>query len=391
MKAPKIIAISRAWLRKTIRTNRDVDFSLSGPKLKFSFKQDEPIETRTGIDPNDKSPFYESDAATLFKYYHSYANTPEYMSDVLYVDVLPIRTDGFVGLTLNAIRSEDIIVSIEPSSYRTPEKLLNHTNAAVDLFKRMNKLRYLKDKQEWENNTSLRVNYFDSTGKMSCQKARYFDQVGTNITLDWASGALANGWRTIRIDVERPVNGKLCPLRESNLANTLGVAVILYDKALSPIMRVRSDSLGSIPKCGLHSTASGVHEVDPMQPSGVFDYSILERGMVKEIKHEIGLDEHEYQLLPIVFARELPRGGKPQLFFMALAKVDNQRIRDAMASAEEAHEYVATNSAEANAMLSESQPSSDLFTYEGWACLQFAERFVEANESIFQSFSGKES
>ncbi len=49
MKAPRFVAISRAWLRKTIRNNRDVDVGLGGPKLKLSFKQDEPVETRTGI------------------------------------------------------------------------------------------------------------------------------------------------------------------------------------------------------------------------------------------------------------------------------------------------------------------------------------------------------
>ena len=390
MKAPRFVAISRAWLRKTIRNNRDIDVSLGGPRIKLSFKQDEPVETRTGIDPSDKSPFYESDPTTLFKYYHGYVNTQEHVDNVLYADVIPIRTGTTNGIALNAIRSEDITVAIEASSYRVPEKLRWHADAAVEIFKVMKKLRFLEDKQEWENNTSLRVNSIDTTGRLSCQKARYFDQVGTNITLDWASGVLANGWRTIRIDVERPTDGKLRPLQASNLANTLGVAVMLYDKDLSPIVRVRSESLASIPKRGLHCTASGVHEVDPTQPPGVFDYSLLERGMLKEIKHEIGLDEHEYHLFPIAFARELPRGGKPQLFYMALAKVENQRIRDAMATADEAYEYVSTDSAEATEMLGGPELSSDLFTYEGWACLRFAERFVEANTTILRNLCGRD-
>lgn len=385
MKTPRFVALSRAWLRKTVRSNRDVDVGISGPKLKLSFKPDEPIETREGADAADKRPFYESDATTLFNWYHGYVNTPEYVDNVLYVDVVPLRTAALNGIVSNAIRSEELIVSIEPTSYRIPETLKAHADAAVNLFKRMKKLRYLEGKKEWENNTSLRVISIDSSGVVSCQKARYFDQVGTNITLDWASGVLGNGWRTIRIDPEHPINGKLRSLRESNMANTLGVAAMLYDRDLSPIIRVRTDTLASIPKRGLHCTASGVHEVEPSQPSGRFDFSILARGMIKEIKHEIGLDEHEYSLFPVAFARELPRGGKPQLFFVAVARVSAERIREAMASADEAYEYV-----DSTDTLSAVEISSELFTYEGWACLKFAERFIEANNASLAQLAGQD-
>lgn len=50
-----------------------------------------------------------------------------------------------------------------------------------------------------------------------------------------------------------------------------------------------------------------------------------------------------------------------------------------MASADETHEYVTADNVPAIRMLSEHEFSSELFTYEGWACLRFAERFIEAN------------
>mgnify|MGYP003703575057 FL=1 len=384
MKVSRFVAISRAWLRKTARNSRDMEVGLSGPTLRLNFKQDEPFETRVGSKQTDNRPFYQTDAAALLAWYHGYASTPEFMDNVLYADVIPIRSAGLYALTSDAIATGDIELTIEPSNYRIPEKFKAHAAAAVELFKTMKKLRFIECRQEWENNTSLRVISIEPTGRLKCQKARYFDQVGTNLTIDWASGAFANGWRTIRIDAEHPIDGKLPALRDSNLANTLGVAVMFYDRQLRPIVRTRIDTLASIPHRGLHCTASGVHEVAPNQAPGKFDYALLESGMIKEIEHEIGLLRDEYALYPVAFARELARGGKPQLFFAALAKVDEARIRSAMAAADETYEYLAADDIPAIQALRENEFSSDLFTYEGWACLRFAERFIEANRDAIR-------
>ena len=381
----RFISITRAWLRQTIRKTRELDVSLSGPQIKLSFKGDEPIETRTGINGQSEKPFYESDPDRLFKYYYSYQHTPEHLDNMLYVEVVPLKTEGSNGISLDAIDCKNLVLAIEPSSYRLPEKLRRHGEAAIKLFKETKKLRYLNASQQWENNVSLRIDAIDPSGKISCRKARYFDQVATNLTVDWASGLLSDGWYTIRSGLELPENGKLRPLNKSNLANTLGVAVMLYERDLSPILRIRSASLASIPKRGLHCTASGVHEIDEAHPAGLADFSVLRQGMVKEIKHEIGLDEDEYDLFPVALARELPRCGKPQLFFVAIARVPLQRIREAIASADEAHEFVEDLSSTPLSAYDDSTALSERFTYEGWACLRFAERFIEANQSHLQS------
>lgn len=386
----KFFSVTRAWLRQTFRSAQEVDVSLSGPQFKLKFKIDEPLETRSGFDPLDKRPFYESDSTALYNYYYSYRNTPEYLDNVVYADILPLRIADLNGISLSAVCVEDLKVAIEPSSYRVPEKLSAHSERAIKLFKDMGKIRYFHDISEWENNISLRIDRIEPNGEIWCRKATYFDQVTSNLTLDWASGSLPNGWHTIRSGIERPEEGKLRPLRSSVLANTLGVATVLYNRDLAPIFRVRSDSLASIPKCGLHCTASGVHEVDPSQPPGIFDFSILRSGMVKEIKHEIGLDEHEYHLFPVVFARELPRGGKPQLFFVAIARVEDHRIHQAMASADEGYEYIHNPSATHLPINSDIQTSSSFFTYEGWACLRFAERFIEANQAHLSQLVSQE-
>lgn len=382
----KFLPITRAWLRQTFRNAREVDLSLSGPQIKIKFNVDGPIETRSGFDVFDKRPFYESDPTALYNYYYNYKNTPEHLDNILYAEILPLKSNNVNGISLESVHIDDITLALEPSSYRIPEKLFKHAEQAIKLFKDMGKIRYLMDISEWENNVSLRINSFSQGNRISCRKATYFDQVATNLTLDWASGSLTDGWHTIRGGIERPEDGLLRALKDSVLANTLGVAVSLYNRELSPIFRVRSDSLASIPKCGLHCTASGVHEVDPYQSPGIFDFSLLQSGITKEIKHEIGLDEHEYHLFPVVFARELPRGGKPQLFFVAIAKVTDQRIHKAMESADEGYEYIHNPSASQLPINSNIQTSSSFFTYEGWACLRFAERFIEANQAYLRDF-----
>lgn len=387
MTTPKYVSIARAWLRKTLRNAREIDVSLSGPGFKLNFKADEPIETRSGFDPLDKRPFYESDPTTLFNYYHAYANNPEHLDNILYAEILALRTANLHGIALNAVRTEDLVIAIEPSSYRVPEKLRRHGDAVVQFLKDTGKINFNEEMRQWENNVSLRIDSIEPNGRIACRKARYFDQIATNLTMDWATGLLTDGWHTIRSGLERPENGRLRQLMDSTLANTLGVAVMFYERDLSPILRVRSESLASIQKRGLHCTASGVHEVEESQRPGLFDFSILRQGMLKEIKEEIGLDEHEYCLFPVAFARELPRGGKPQLFFAAVSLVESERIRGAMASAKEAYEFVEDQAVIRLPTDGNTQTFSDLFTYEGWACFRFAERFIEANRDYLESLA----
>jgi hypothetical protein len=390
MNATHMIRMSRAILRKFIRENRSIDLGVTGPRFKVNLKTDEPIETRSGRDITDNSPFYESNPEKLFAYYHGYGTGPECMDNVLYADIIPLKTSTAIGITLNAVHTDSLEVSIEPANYRIPEKLQAHNDLAIELFIEMKKLRWLEDVQSWENNLSLRVNSFDNSGKMSCRFARYFDQVGTNITIDWASGQLPKGGPTIRSSIERPINGRLIPLSDSLLANTLGVAVLLYDQALNPIFRTRSDQLASIPKRGIHCTASGVFDVNESQSFGKFAYALLEGGMVREIKREVGLERNEYLLYPIAFARELPRGGKPQLFFVAIATVDNSRIATAKKSAEEAYEFMDEETESKLAVLRSARKKSELFTYEGWACARFAELFIDANRQHFKAIINKD-
>lgn len=377
----KLISLGRAWLRKTWRNNQSVDVSLSGPKFKIDFnRKDEPIETRAGLSAKGRKPFYESSASPLLGYYFGYQKSTDVARGLLYADIIPLKSGKMHGLSLEALAVDDIRVKIEPVAFRLPSKLRDHQQAALNIFKELKKLNFNPESQEWENDIALRINSIKADGTISCSKARYFDQIATNLTLDWASGELPDGARTIRSGIERPVNGLLPRLEDSVLANTLGIAVMFYNERLEPIVRTRSASLASIEKQALHCTVSGVLEIESGQQPGIFDFSIFTKGAAREIFLEMGLSEGDYALYPVAFARELPRGGKPQLFFAAVSLIPEQELRTKLASAREAHEYVNDDKSLDADMTKYSQSKDDEFTYEGWACLYLAEGFVQANE-----------
>lgn len=386
----QLISLSRAWLRKTKRINQSGSLTFSGPKMEIPFQiKDEPIETRSGFKVKDKSPFYEMDPAKLYGYYFGYQDSMEFAECLLYTDITSLKAAELNAISENSIHVEDINLIIQPVGYTVPNRLQDHSQAAIEFFKKTGKINYDKEKKEWENNTSLRIRSIKKDGMILCEKAKYFTQVATNITLDWATGKLLDGVHTIRSGIERPKKGRLPDLEKSVLANTLGVAVMFFDTKLNPIIRVRSDDLASIQEKGLHCTASGVFEVPDGQEPGCFDFSLLTRGMANEIYREVNLKEHEYILFPVAFARELPRGGKPQLFFAAISLVSHEKLRQAALSAIEAYEYVGEIEPFKLKLDNYSQFREKKFTYEGWACLHYANQFVEANEDAIRRVIGK--
>lgn len=380
----KIISLTRAFIRKFARENQSADFSLSGPKLKIPLNlKGEPIETRVGFNPKDNSPYYESDPKELYQVYYAYSDSVEYHQGILYADVLGFQSQATQPIRKDFLETDELSITVDPLPYKLPRSLAEHGSFAVECFKQAGKIS--KRNGDWENNESLRI--VATTGNLltGC-KASYFDQVATNLTLDWRSKHLPDSTLTIRNSIEKPEGGKLKPLSESNLANTLGVAVMLYNSGLEAFVRLRSDSLASIPKKGLHCSASGVFEMEGGIKPGNYDYSAIEKGIELEIKAEIGLDRSDYDLYPTAFARELPRGGKPQLFFIAITNLSYVEILNRSQVASESWEFVDDSQLVDEENKSGFRSAADInslyeqFTYEGWACLQFAEDFLTVNK-----------
>lgn len=379
-----IVALSRAWLAKFRRSLDKVDITMTGPRVSFPTKfSDEPIETRSGHNDRDKSPFYEMDAKRIWGYYYSHSTTYEYRNGLLYADLVSFFSENFNPITENSVDTAEITVNLLGAPYRSPPSLQAHSAQAISYFQKLGKIRKDPATGDWENNQTIRVSNLVDRKQFVCQPVTYFDQIGTNITLDWASGLLPNNSRTIRSGIERPSQGRLLPLSESLLANNLGTAIMFYDRELKrSLIRVRSDKLGSIAQRGLHCTVSGVLEIEPGVKPGQFGFEIFLYGTHHEIKMETHLNRDQYLLFPVAFARELPRGGKPQLFFVAIALVDDVTFENACQNAVERSEYIPrSDDTFFGVEVDQTMPLSEAFTYEGFACQRLAEDFVTANET----------
>jgi len=349
--------------------------------------------TRKGIDKNDiKTPFVQSATKDLIIFYEQYKNSKEYkFSRSPYAETIPLKqdNDGFHY----GVNVEDFIISTINAQYRPPIFLMKHYNEAINLFKSLNKIRKDKD-NKWENNSCIRISEWNSDTKtITIQPATYFDQVGTNLSIDWASGLIDDdNASTIRNTIESNENGMLPRLKNSILANTLGVAVVLINKETKEVLipiRGSEQAIMSDGKGKFHCSASGVFELDDFPIKGEkLTFDIFMQGMKKEIKEEIGLSTDSYKLIPLAFTRELARGGKPQLFFIAETKLDIKSIKSSMINAINAWEFINENDLPNDSQLKKYlnaplEAPQELFTYEGWMALRIASAYINKEEPPF--------
>jgi hypothetical protein len=365
------------WRKLT--ASAEVSIPLGIGQIKLSPGAKAPLVTRFGYDIKDrKTPFYESRLIPLSDFYFGYKDSVELKYDHVYAELRPIACVGMVPLEGDAIDESTIRIALSPYAYEIPPRLRQHADAAVELFKELGKINAIDDL--WENNRAVSLKSIDATGRIEARMASYFDQVATNLTLDWESRLIDQRMPTIRSGMETSPDGRLPPLASSCLANTLGTAVMFYSKDLQPLLRLRNATMAAIPSNKLHCTASGVMELPPGTLPGEHGFGIFRWGMEQEIADELGLTPDQYDLYPVAIARELPRGGKPQLFWAAVAKVDDDVIRTAAADCPECGEFIQ----DADNVLFHGQPDVSRhyvgeFTYEGLACYDYCNRFVSAN------------
>lgn len=391
MRKPKkhtIWSRARRAGRRLRKILREVDVSLGGISMKFATDfMEEPLETRRGINPEDRSPFYESDENTLKKYYRGYDKSTPFLNDMLYADLIPFEIEGLKAVDSAAVKVSSVKVILEDRDYVVPKFLKKHQAAALDIMKKQGRLVWDDENNGWENDRTARLTANPKDGVFNCQPARYFDQVGTNLTVDWASGLLPENALTIRADIERSREGKLLPLAESRLANTFGTAIFFFSSDLKREL-VRERNTGkvvAIPDGGFHCTVSGVLMLDDDRQPGQHNFDFFMDGTHREIKRETGLDHDsgDYLIFPLAFARELPRAGKPQLFFMAISLVDDETLRQKCLQAPERHEFKGfqyDHSGRFPAVEEHERDHHKNYTYEGWAAWLLSNEFIELNE-----------
>jgi len=343
--------------------------------------------TRKGYDPRDTSkPFVQSNIEELIRFYSYYRNSKEYKQDRLpYAETILLKLEG-KGFYCGH-ETKDIIVEHLGFDYRRPIHLYRHIEKSIELFQTIGKIRWDITHRTWENNHCIRISDWNlDTGRIKIQRATYFDQVGTNLTLDWASGYIdkKNRNATIRNNIEPHLENRLPTLQDSILANTLGVAAILanraHDEILIPI-RGNQQAIMAEGNGTFHCSASGVFETE-RDLSIPQDFSMFLDGMRKEIAEETGLSPNQYELTPLAFSRELVRGGKPQLFFIAETDYRISELKDLMANAQDSWEFIHSEDLPDNSPLArycdtpETAPP-DMYSYEGLMALTLAVSYIK--------------
>ena len=162
------------------------------------------------------------------------------------------------------------------------------------------------------------------------QRATYFDQVATNLSLDYPlNDSLAKSLhaRTVRewdLRQSGPIQGGIPPLSRSKLANTIGVALgITTTNAMGEkvILIRRRTSHVAVSQNRLvlpfsFSLNLNEHICNPGDSGSISD--LIKTDFRQEQKEELGLDPEVLdfeKIKPVAFCRELCRGGKPQFFF----------------------------------------------------------------------------
>jgi len=187
-----------------------------------------------------------------------------------------------------------------------------------------------------EDTTVVRLNRLDhDSSTLSLQRAKYSQQVKSNLTLDWKGEGLQNTFGTLRGLLLARYRGVLPPLDEPLLANTVGIALVLLFKAESneylPYLPKRAANLAVFPRA-YHCTASGATQA-PLtgrwEDGSLTFEDVFVSDMFTELDQEVGITAANVQdMIPVALCREYLRAGKPQLFFAGLTNLSRDELRE---------------------------------------------------------------
>lgn len=174
------------------------------------------------------------------------------------------------------------------------------------------------------NKKLIRVDDFEKLGNaflLKIKPAFYEQQAKSNLILDYKKKISDNCDLSLRDLLNDEFKGKLPPFNEPRLANTLGIATMIFFKeegAEVPFLAKRSRTTGVFNEAPTwHCTSSFAarwQDIDTDCPS-LFENMII-RHLKLELLKEAGISADDvFDLRPLAFCRELMRAGKPQLFF----------------------------------------------------------------------------
>ena len=151
------------------------------------------------------------------------------------------------------------------------------------------------------------------------QPVEYRSYVHTNLVLDASKGNA----KTLREHIHR--DGELEKLSNSQLANTLGIDILLFTADGSLVMQERSGKV-AFRRGELCPSASGGISRTDIPLDGI---SLEEMPKLREAFEEIGIGKEDVkEIFFLGITRELIRGGQPEMFFFARTNLSERQIRE---------------------------------------------------------------
>jgi hypothetical protein len=163
-----------------------------------------------------------------------------------------------------------------------------------------------------------------SSPVVTVQPCHYADQAGTCFSLDWQDDRFAQYGGTLREYYKHIAQTSSFSAIPFPLC--FGVCgLLLIRNAGEPdaiILMHRSGKLASLER-SIGPSMAGAIDYDEQDRTLL---TMLERSAAQEISEELVLEEDEYQLIPLAFAREIFRGERPQLFCLVVTNVRRRSI-----------------------------------------------------------------
>ncbi len=167
------------------------------------------------------------------------------------------------------------------------------------------------------------------TTNLDIQRAKYSSQAHSNLIVDYKFED--ESIFSIREHLLKEFENKLPPLDDTRLANTLGVAILVFyrdGETLTPFFVPRTKEPAVFNHGNWHCTASGAAEwPDDFDGTDKSFESFILDDLYNELYEEVGLlAEDLTNVVPLAICRELVRAGKPQLFFIGFTELGYEAL-----------------------------------------------------------------
>lgn len=233
----------------------------------------------------------------------------------------------------------------------------------------------------------------DRSISMVIQPTRYFCQAESNLVLDYkAFTSFEKDQKQRKISTLREIMsnenpGRLPPLSDRRLANTLGVAICLLSREgeLTLLRMVhRAGDVGVFPE-GIHPAMScAINWNDNVHSDHLMGF--IMNDIEQEMQQETGLKPGEYETpVPLSICREYLRGGKPQLFAISYTDKSQKELNELRDEQVKLNKKYRADKVEMRSagLFSTNNPSLDVttksnfkFTHEGAACYFLVNRLL---------------